>query len=179
MRSASRRSSSSTRVSIWITIVLARCILMYGVLERKISTNEPGPSATTESGFHSSGTIWSAARSCGTSPNAGKLPICVVSDDSSSAAVVSDDSSSAAVSWTPRLWANAAALRGHPPSSAQVERLASSTLTIKRRANAASMHTAGNTRLRVLSVLPTGLEGAPQERSEARETIVSTVLSLS
>ena len=129
MRSASSRSSSSTRVSIWITIVLARCILMYGVLERKISTNEPGPSATTESGFHSSGTIWSAARSCGTSPNAGRLPICVVSDDSISTAV----------SWTPRLWSNAVALRVHPPSSAHVERLVSNTLTSKRRANAASI----------------------------------------
>jgi hypothetical protein len=25
-----------------VTMVVARCILMYGVLERKISTNEPG-----------------------------------------------------------------------------------------------------------------------------------------
>ena len=122
-------------------MVVARCILMYGVLERKISTNEPGPSATAESGFHSSGTIWSAARSCGSSRNAGRLPSwCGALGQPTKlfGLVTSDDSSPTAVSWmecwTPRLCACAAALRGRsspPQSSAHVERLASSTLTSK------------------------------------------------
>ena len=94
--------------------------------------HEPGPSATTESGSHSSGTTWSAARSWGSSRNAGRLPSCLASDDSSPTSV------SWIECWALRLWGGAAAFRGRsvPPSSAHVKRLARSTLTSKRKANA-------------------------------------------